>query len=101
MTVFIGAMPRQSTEITTSFHLSAAAEASVLPRVLDVFAKLTIIPNEFRAERQGDDSISVHIHVIGLDGSQSEHLAQTLRRIIGVETVLVSCDVEEAKRSLA
>ena len=98
MTVFIGAMPRHSFEITTVFHLVASAEASVLPRMLDVFSKLTIIPDVFKAEREGEDTICIHIHVQSLDVRQSEHLAQSLRRIIGVETVLVSRDAEEAKR---
>lgn len=89
MTAFLGAMPPSSAENSTHYRLSAAAEPSVLPRVIEAFAKLALVPERVGAERAGGE-LSVDIRLAGLDRAQSDHLASALRRIIGVDAVLVS-----------
>ncbi|MBT6096322.1 MAG: hypothetical protein HOH04_15660 [Rhodospirillaceae bacterium] len=94
MTTFLGAMPRESTSTPTHFRLNAGIEPSVLPRVLDVFAKLAIVPDAFIAERKPDQKpdevMAIDIHVAGLDAQQADHLASRLRSIIYVDSVFVS-----------
>jgi len=92
MTTFLGAMPRDTDSPTAQFHLQAVAETSVLPRILDAFAKLTIVPDAFTAERHGDDGMDVDIRVAGLDARQADQLAGRLRAIVYVDLVLVSVE---------
>ncbi len=94
MTTFLGAMPGPSTDQSigqsTQFRLNTSIEPSVLPRVMEAFAKLTIVPDAFVAERKTGERMEIDIHVGGLDRAQADHLASGLRRIIYVDSVLVS-----------
>jgi acetolactate synthase regulatory subunit len=107
MTTFLGAMPRHSDSHTDSplaqFRVQAAAEPSVLPRILDVFAKVTIVPDSFASERLGpnggDDDMEIDIRVAGLDARQADQLASRMRAIVDVDQVLVS--VESATQTSA
>ena len=90
MTAFLGAMEPHHSSDMSHFRVTAVAEASVLPRVIEVFAKLTLVPAAFASETLGDRSMRIDVRMPGLDQAQSDHLARALRQIIGVETVLVS-----------
>lgn len=101
MTAFLGAMPHPSSESSTCFHVSAAENPSVLARVAGLFAKLTVVPDAFSAERAGDGGLAMEIRVAGLSAGQSEHLAQALRQIIEVEAVLVGLEDRGQTRARA
>ena len=99
MTTFLGAMPRNPDSPFAQFRIQAAAEPSVLPRILDVFAKVTIVPDTFVSERRGDDGMEIDIGVAGLDARQADQLASRMRAIVDVDQVLVS--VESATQTSA
>ena len=91
MNAFSGApAPRQHT--TACFSVFAAAEPSVMPRVLDVFAKRALVPSQWYSTVCGNRGEDLHIdvQVADLEPARIEALAACLRRIVGVETVLTS-----------
>ncbi len=91
MNAFSGApAPRQ--HATACFSVFAAAEPSVMPRVLDVFAKRALVPSQWHSTvcgHRGED-LHIDIQVTGLEPDAIDALAACLRRIVGVDTVLTS-----------
>ena len=97
MTALLGAFPVNSHHCVSCFSVSAAADPSVMPRVLGVFAQLGLVPDKWYSVLDGrdHDELRIDIQKGGLTGSQAAHLARSIRRIVSVETVLTS-----EKRSL-
>ena len=92
MTALLGAFPFTNYPNVSCFSVSAAIDPSVMPRVLGVFAQLGLVPDKWYSTVNGrdQDEILIDIQMVGLYGSQAEHLAQSIRRIVSVETVLTS-----------
>lgn len=74
---------------TFCFSVFAAPEASVMPRVLELFAKRGLLPTRFHGAVAGDD-LSIDIQVGDLAADTAEHIAACLRNIVHVERVLMS-----------
>ena len=74
------------------FSVHAAANPWILPRVLEVFAKLGIVHSKCDSVVTGrrQDELHIDIQMAGLTPAEAEHLAQSLRRIVFVGTVLTS-----------
>ena len=92
MTALLGAFPASNHPSVSCFFVSAAVDPSVMPRVLGVFAQLGLVPDKWYSVIDGrdPDELCIDIQMGGLNGSQAEHLAQSIRRIVSVETVLTS-----------
>ena len=77
---------------TACFSVFAIAEPSVMPRVLEVFAKRGLIPATWHSAVCGAHGEELHIDVqlAGFDPPVTERLAQDLRRVISVDCVLTS-----------
>jgi len=76
----------------TCFALRAVADPGILPRVLEVFAKRSVVPERVHTDRHDPDrnDLSIDIQIADLDTHESAFLARLLRQIWGVETVLTS-----------
>ena len=74
------------------FSVVASAEPGVMPRVLEVFVKRGIVPSRWYGIVQGSPKPELHIDVqiAGMDTELREQVAESLRQIINVETVLTS-----------
>ncbi|WP_218822848.1 hypothetical protein [Tistlia consotensis] len=78
------------------FSVAAAAEPGILPRVLELFAKRSLVPLRWHSDRlapsHGRDSASlaIDIQVAELTVELGDYIARCLRQIPGVETVLTS-----------
>ena len=92
MTALLGAFPTTNHPSVTCFSVSAAVDPSVMPRVLAVFAQLGLVPDKWYStvDRLDGGKFHMDIQMASLTGSQAEHLAQSIRRIVLVETVLTS-----------
>ena len=92
MTALLGASPVSDYPSVSCFFVSAAVDPSVMPRVLAVFAQLGFVPDKWYSTIDSRDGGKLHIDIqMGrLTGSQAEHLAQSIRRIVTVDTVLTS-----------
>ena len=89
MTVHPGVYPSLP---VACFSVVAKAEPGVMPRVLEVFAKRGIVPSQWYSIVQGRSHPDLHIDVqiAGMQPKLREQIAESLRQIISVETVLTS-----------
>ena len=78
------------------YSVQADAEPGVMPRVLELFAKRNLVPERWhsdvvpsRATGQAD-VLSIDIQVAGLTVQTGEYIARCLRRVWGVDAVLMS-----------
>ncbi|HJS31235.1 MAG TPA: hypothetical protein VJ924_04515 [Alphaproteobacteria bacterium] len=84
---------------TYCFSVFAAAEASVMPRVLELFAKRGLVPCRFEAVRGSSglggpgDELAVDLQVEGLAPETADHIAQCLRQMVYVDRVLTAIKV--------
>ena len=70
------------------FHMTADADPGLLPRVLQVFAKRSLVPASFRAECRADgDSLSFEMRIPKVEEAKALHIAVCLRETVGVRTV--------------
>lgn len=92
MTTLLGAFPVSNYHSVSCFSVSAAVDPSVLPRILAVFAQLGLVPDKWYStvDSRDDGKLLIDIQMGRLNGSQAEHLAQSIRRIVLVDTVLTS-----------
>ena len=77
---------------TYCFSVFAAAEASVMPRVLELFAKRGLAPKRFYADiaGAGADELTIDVQADGLAAHTAEHIARSLRQIVHVDRVLTA-----------
>ncbi len=97
MTAYSGPMPVSTSSPpkpspTQCFSVIADTDPAALPRVLEVFAKLTLVPSQCHSTRVGSVGQELHIDLqfADMDMSMAEHLARTLRGIYLVNSVLTS-----------
>jgi len=77
----------------TCYSIRAAAEPGVMPRVLEVFAKRSLVPQRWYADLigpSGREELTIDLQVADLAPDQGAFLARCLRQIWGVEAVLTS-----------
>jgi len=77
---------------TYCYSVRADAEPSVLPRLLELFAKRGLIPASLhsRCHDHASGTLQVDIEMAGLDWDLADYLQRCMRQIVGVELVLVS-----------
>jgi len=88
---------------TWCYSVFAAAEAGVMPRVLEQFAKRGLVPARFDGAVGGpaDGELTIDLQVDGLAAETAEHVAQCLRGLYLVERVLLSRKARAAEARLA
>lgn len=92
MTEFVGLTPVSPSLPTQCFSVVAETDPSALPRVLEVFSKLSMVPFQCHSTRVGTHGQELHIDLqfAHMDTATAEHLARSLRGIILVSSVLTS-----------
>jgi hypothetical protein len=77
---------------TAYFSVHARAEPGVMPRVLEQFAKRGLVPTLWHSARVGADRgrLTIDIAVLGLGRELSRYIADCLRQIVHVDTVLTT-----------
>ena len=70
------------------FSVLAAAEPGVLPRLLDQFAKRSLVPARWYSRVVAGAGLEIDIQVAGLSPEEGDAIARCLRRLVDVETVL-------------
>jgi hypothetical protein len=84
--------PANEADVTACFSVQARAEPSVMPRVLETFAKLGLIPTRWHSDLGGRrrDELTIDLQVQGLTDAQRDHAAAVMRSMVSVTSVLVS-----------
>ena len=82
------------------YSVHAPADPSVMPRVLEVFAKRGLVPSRWYSTLDGPGGAEMHIdiQISGLEPGMGDRLAVLLRQLVCVETVLTSVPPVELPR---
>ncbi len=74
------------------FSIQAEAEPGVMPRVLEIFAKRGLVPRRWVSDVTGPGGreLSIDVQAAGLAPETQAYIANCLRQIWGVGTVLTS-----------
>lgn len=74
------------------FSIQAGADPSVMPRVLELFAKRGLIPLRWHSDLGGRrcDELTIDLQVDGLDRGKAELIAHAIRQMVTVTSVLTS-----------
>jgi hypothetical protein len=83
--------PDSEAAAAARFFVTGDATPGLAPRVLELFAKRNIVPDDFRA-RAADGVQSIEIRAHGMDADLAAYIGRCLRQIVSVERVLVSRD---------
>ena len=87
---------QQAQTFTACYAVQAATDPSVMPRLANVFAKRGLTPSGWHLTAAGPNragrtaAMHVDIQMAGVDADLAERLAQDLRKVLLVETVLTS-----------
>ncbi|MCP5366991.1 MAG: hypothetical protein H6907_05380 [Hyphomicrobiales bacterium] len=86
------AAPVPRGRLTACFSVHAAADPSVLPRVVQVFARRGLVPSQMYGTLcgPGDGELQVDLQLKGADRDTATRLAAELRTLVAVECVLTS-----------
>ncbi|NQW09365.1 MAG: hypothetical protein HQ481_05720 [Alphaproteobacteria bacterium] len=74
------------------FSIQALAEPSVMPRVLELFAKRGMIPSRWHSDLGGRcrDELTIDLQIEGLPRDRAELIAHAIRQMVSVTSVLTS-----------
>jgi len=77
---------------TVCFAVQAAAEPSVLPRLVELFAKRGLVPTALHSRCHDHTVGPVHIDIemSGVKPTVADYLEQCMRKVVGVELVVKS-----------
>ena len=80
---------------TACFSIQAVADASVMPRVLELFAKRGLIPCRWHSDLAVRSlgqapELTIDLQVEGLERPAVDHIAHQIRAMVSVCTVLTS-----------
>ena len=78
--------------ITACFAVRVAADAGILSRLIEPFAKRDLVPSSVHARLTGAarDMLSVDLQIDGLEPALAEIIAETIRQMVSVERVLLA-----------
>jgi acetolactate synthase small subunit len=74
------------------FSIQALAEPTVMPRVLELFAKRGLIPSRWHSDLGGrrQDELTIDFQVSGLTRDKADLIAHAIRQFVSVSSVLTS-----------
>ncbi|HEY9569207.1 MAG TPA: hypothetical protein VIR38_14030 [Thalassobaculum sp.] len=84
--------PADAVPTVACFSIQAVADPSVMPRVLELFAKRGMIPLRWHADLGGRrrDELTIDLQIDGLDRPKAELIAHAIRQMVAVVGVLTS-----------
>lgn len=76
---------------TARFVVSGLSDPGLAPRVMELFAKRGLVPDDFHARAANDRQV-IEIRSRGMTPDDAAYIGRCLRQIVQVERVLVSRD---------
>jgi hypothetical protein len=91
------ALVTASVRLRALFHIKAAAEPGLLPRLIEPVAKLGHVPIQMHACREAGDGseLSVDLRLGGIEGRIAARFANALRAVVGVHQVIAVFEAEQ------
>ena len=76
--------------VRAMYYVNAVADPNLLPRLIEPFAKLGLIPDRVYADREAhaDRDLNVELRLIEADPHYAMILEKSLRAVIGVRKVI-------------
>lgn len=83
------ARPEPAT-VKALFYVTAQADPGLLPRLIEPFAKLGLVPSRAHASAEAGDGceLTADLRVAGVDRQTAHLLDKALRRVVGVRSVI-------------
>jgi hypothetical protein len=80
----------ESSSLKAMFFVSAASDPGLLPRLLEPFSKLGLVPDRVHADREAhaDRVLNVDLRIADVTPRYAHLLEKALRSIVGVRTVI-------------
>jgi len=75
--------------LSVCFTVQGRAEPGLMPRVVELFAKRGLVPQQWHSTVSGE-ALTIDVQMGGLDRELCGYIARCMRQITGVETVLTS-----------
>lgn len=81
-----------SASFVARFTLKARSEPGVMPRVLELFAKRGLVPRKWHSITLGPRgaALKIDVEIGGIAPDAIDYVANCMRGIVGVETVLTA-----------
>lgn len=78
--------------VVACFSITAEADPTVMPRVLELFAKRGLIPSRWHSDIGGRrrDELLIDLQVEGLGCEKADLIGHAMRQIVPVMSVLIS-----------
>ncbi len=78
--------------VVACFSITAEADPSVMPRVLELFAKRGLIPSRWHSDLSGRrrDELLIDLQIEGLEREKADLIGHAMRQIVPVMSVLIS-----------
>jgi len=78
------------------FHITAATDPSLLPRLIAPVARLGCTPTRLHASTEAGDGseLTVDLRVAGLTRQTADRIASSLRAVVGVRAVIAVLEPE-------
>ncbi len=80
----------QACSPTACFSILAVTDPGIMPRVLELFARRGLTPTVWHSKATPAGELTIDIQMADLEGEVLRHIAQCLRQICGVSTVLTA-----------
>jgi acetolactate synthase small subunit len=92
MSQFAASVADNDPSTVACFSVHARAEAGVMPRVIELFAKRGLVPSMWHSSTSGADQskLTIDVQIRGLGRATMDYIAACLRQIVFVEVVLTS-----------
>jgi acetolactate synthase small subunit len=78
--------------MTVGFSIHADADPGVMPRLLELFAKRSLIPSRWHSDLEDPTgsapTLTIDLQVSGLNHQQINHVAASMRSMVSVISVL-------------
>jgi hypothetical protein len=72
------------------FSIDVTPDPGTMARVLEQFAKRSLVPTRWHSDVIEFDVMQIDIQVVGLSRGEGEHIARCIRSIVGVHGVLTT-----------
>ena len=73
--------------ITARYAVRARAEPGIMPRILELFAKRGLVPQQWRSTAS-PVALTIEVQIAGIDREAAAYIGRSMRQIAGVESVL-------------